>query len=106
MGEAFDGIDAYCWASRDNHGTSPDEAHDCIYMMHADDWEAIGEAWALRPPECRKACAYLLGYGPLDECLPLLEHALFDQEQDVATEAAVGYASQMLQHGCTNTGEP
>jgi hypothetical protein len=99
MGDAFKSLDSYFWrvdAEPDQH--APDTAHDDIWMMHSDDWEALASAWALRPAGWREECAYVLEYGPPDECLPLLIQALFDKESPVALQAALSYSAQILDH--------
>jgi hypothetical protein len=107
MGETFDSLDAYFRQVNNDPGShAPDTAHDEIFMMHADDWTALEEAWPVRPAGWREECAYILEYGPPDHCLPLLERALFDQEGDVAVQAALSYASQILEHSRVSTVGP
>jgi hypothetical protein len=103
MGEAFDGVDDFCRAYAADPGTSPDAAHDCIHMMHSDDWAALRRAWADRSSQWREGCAYVLGTGPVVECLPILANALADDALGVATEAAIGYAALVLEHGLAST---
>jgi hypothetical protein len=98
MGEAFDGIDEYCSQFAEDPGYSPDEAHDYIFMMHADDWGALDRAWPERPPAWRVGCGYVLSYGPPGECLPRLIRGMNDTDAAVAKEAALGYAIQILEH--------
>jgi HEAT repeat protein len=76
-----------------------DEAFDWIFMSQAADWELLKAAWSSRSPAWREACAYVLGSGPVPESLELLRYAVFDEDDDVAAEAACSYAGQWLQHG-------
>jgi HEAT repeat protein len=96
--DAFDGIDEYCWAATSPDGGSPDSALDWIFMMHDEDWQALREALPARPSEWREACAYILGSGPPDECLPFLVAALLTDDAAVTAEAAIGYSAQILEH--------
>jgi HEAT repeat protein len=91
---AFEYLNEYFFLSAEE--SSPDEAFDWIFMMHEEDWHLLTEAWQNRPPEWRESCAYILGEGLVEESLPLLRQALFDENFDVATQAACAIASQRL----------
>jgi hypothetical protein len=60
VGEAFDGIDEYCWACVSEDGDAPDAALDCVWMMREDDWAALRSVWSERPAPWREGCAYIL----------------------------------------------
>jgi hypothetical protein len=77
--------------------SSPDEAMDYIFMMHKKDWELLEKAWKERPPEWRENCAYILGFGFMADCMPmLLDKALFDENFDVAEHAVASIAWQLI----------
>lgn len=91
---AFEYLNEYFFLPAE--GNSPDGAFDWIWMMHDEDWYLLTEAWPNRPPEWRESCAYILGEGSVENSLPLLRQALFDENIDVALQAAVSIASQRL----------
>ena len=76
--------------------SSPDEAFDVVFMMTPEDWEELSAAWSERPASWREYCAYVLGQGPPKECARLLQAAIFDEETEVAAEAACSLASLRL----------
>ena len=90
--QAFHALDQYFFLSVEE--SSPDAAFDWIYMMHDEDWHLLTEAWKVRPPEWRESCAYILGEGPTLEGFPLLRQALFDENLNVAVQAACAITSQ------------
>jgi len=99
MAEAFAALDAYFWAvDADPQAHAPDSAHDNIFMMHDDDWTSLDQAWEHRPAGWREECAYVLGYGRPDHCLPRLCRALFDDAFSVSIEAACSFSAQVLTH--------
>lgn len=98
MSDAFQALDDYFWSvSRDAENSAPDGAFDWICMMHEEDWALLRAAWPDRPSGWRAECAYVLGQGPYDECLPFLAEALFDGDIDVALEAASSYSALLLE---------
>ena len=101
MSETFAQIDAHFHAGSE----SPDEALDLIFMLDRDDWSTLARVWTARPAAWRRDCAYVLHYGPAERCIPFLQRAIFDLEEDVANEAAVSLAIQMLGTGDTSLPE-
>ncbi|WP_310425084.1 hypothetical protein [Chamaesiphon sp. VAR_48_metabat_135_sub] len=91
---AFEYLNEYFFLSAEE--SSPDGAFDWIFMMHDEDWHLLTEAWQNRPSNWRESYAYILGEGPVKKSFPLLRQALFDENFDVATQAACGFASQRL----------
>jgi hypothetical protein len=95
LGDAFEALDKYFWSVQEDPGhEAPDEAFDWIFMMKAEDWEALDRAWEDRPARWRAECAYVLGEGPVESCVGRIERALFDPEMTVAQEAVSSYARQ------------
>jgi hypothetical protein len=88
----FSALDAYFHSGVD----APDEAFDLIFCLDAGDWVALRTVWSERPVGWRRECAYVVGHGPARECLPLLERMMFDEDADVALEAAASLAAQRL----------
>jgi hypothetical protein len=101
MSEDFAQLDAYFHSNSD----APDEAFDLIFTLDADDWAALARAWPERPSYWRQECAYVLHHGPPAECIPLLQRAIFDREEDVALEAAISLSVQLLEAGDTSVPE-
>ncbi|MGY8681093.1 hypothetical protein Q2941_25295 [Bradyrhizobium sp. UFLA05-153] len=101
MSEDFSRLDEFFHAKVD----APDEAFDLIFMLDADDWVALDLAWSERPAHWRRDCAYVLHYGPPAGCIPLLQRAIFDLEEDVAIEAAISLSIQLRETGHTSVSE-
>ena len=101
MSEDFAQIDAHFHAGSE----SPDEALDLIFMLDGDDWSTLARVWTERPASWRRDCAYVLHYGPPERCIPFLQRAIFDLEEDVAIEAAVSLAIQMPETAATSLPE-
>jgi len=99
MAHTFAELDGYFWqVARTPEESSPDSALDSIFMMHEDDWALLRHALRDRPPAWRAECAYILGHGPFEECLPMLLELLFDPDLNVASEAGSSYSAQVLEH--------
>lgn len=94
MTDAFRWLDAHMVESLE----APDAAFDWIWMTTERDWERLEEAWPSRSADWREACAYILGSGPPDECVPLLREAIQDEFDDVAIQAACSLCDQIQRH--------
>ena len=105
MSLRFEALDEYFWGvNNDPDSEAPDEAFDWIFMMKPEDWSLLQSAWQERPPGWRQECAYVLGHGPIKECRPFLEMAIFDLEFEVATQAAESLAGLLLDSKTPNVG--
>ena len=92
--DAFRWLDEHMVASLE----APDEAFDWIWMTTKRDWHLLQEAWPSRSAAWREACAYVLGSGPKDECVPLLRAAIQDECDDVAIQAICSLCDQIVRH--------
>ena len=77
---------------------APNEAFDWIWMTTERDWELLQEAWPSRSADWREACAYILGRGRTEKCVPLFHHAINDKCDDAAVQAACSLCDQILRH--------
>ncbi|AFY96653.1 HEAT repeat domain-containing protein [Chamaesiphon minutus] len=91
--DAFDYLNEYFYF---NERGSFDGAIDSIFMMHEKDWELLEAAWKDGSQEWRENCVSVLGHGPIEECVPLLRQALFDDNIDVAKIAAGSFAGLLI----------
>jgi hypothetical protein len=92
--EAFDYLNEYFSF---NERGSFDGAIDSIFMMHVKDWELLKEGLKHGSQEWRENCVSVLGHGPIEECVPLLRQALFDDNIDVAKIAAGSFAGMLIE---------
>ena len=84
------GSEAFQWL--DQHVVdaleAPDEAFDWVFMLKERDWPLLEAVWRERPTEWREAYSYILCNGPVQESQRILRLALFDNDPNVAAEAA------------------